>query len=114
MTYGNTLPDCRENCRDILLTPVAMKLQPFKSAFYSLWLRVNVALRDHDATVPGDAHDGEGVHSRFSESSKHCIAQRAEYKISAPKIGRRLPSTTGGATSQLVRYCFPFSLANTI
>jgi hypothetical protein len=69
MSYRHHLTDCRENCRDPVLTAVAMKLQPLKGTFYGLWRRADVALRDHNAAVPRDAHDGEGVHSRFSESS---------------------------------------------
>jgi hypothetical protein len=74
MTYRHALPDCGENCRDLLCDTIAVELQAFKSTLYRLWRRLHVALRDHNAAVPGDAHHGESVHSRFSESSKHCMA----------------------------------------
>ncbi len=31
--------------------------------------------------MPGDAHDREGVHSRFPKSSKHCMAQGVQDEI---------------------------------
>ena len=74
MNYGIHFPDCTENCRDCLLIATSVQLQRLKGALYRRWRRVHVELRDDDAAVPDDAHDGEGVHSRFSESSKYCMA----------------------------------------
>ena len=44
------------------------------SALNSLWRRVNIALRNHDAAVSSDPHNGECVHPRLTEPSEHCMA----------------------------------------
>jgi hypothetical protein len=31
--------------------------------------------------LPGDPHDGEGVHTRFSEPSQHGMTKRVQNKI---------------------------------
>jgi hypothetical protein len=45
----------------------------------------DVPLRDDDATVPGDPHDGEGIHTRFSEPSQHGMTKRVQNKIASEK-----------------------------
>ncbi len=44
---------------------------------------MDIALRDDHTAVPGDAHDRKRVHSRFPQSSKHCMAQGVHDKIAA-------------------------------
>ena len=40
-------------------------------------------MRDNDTDVPRDPHDGEGVHSRLPNSSKHCMSRGVQDEISA-------------------------------
>jgi len=51
------------------------KWQPLESPFHRFRSGMDVPLQNRDAAVTSDPHDREGVHSRFSESSKHCMAQ---------------------------------------
>jgi hypothetical protein len=66
MTYGNSFPDRWGNCRDpavACLSSSRGKLKSFESPFKCLRAGMDIALRDDDTAVPGDAHDGEGVHA---------------------------------------------------
>jgi hypothetical protein len=60
-----------------------MQLQPLESALRCLRCGMDVPLRYDNATVPGDSHDGEGVHTRFTEPSQHGMTKRVQDKIAS-------------------------------
>jgi hypothetical protein len=52
---------------------IAGQLKTLKSPLHCLRGWMDIPLRDHDAAVTGNPHDGESVHSRFPKSCKHCM-----------------------------------------
>jgi len=79
MTYGNLALDCSGYCSGwqsfwFDYGEIAGQLQPLESPLHCLWGWMNVPLRNHDAAVTGNPHDGESIHSRFPKPSKHCMA----------------------------------------
>ena len=62
-----------------------MQLQPLESALHCFRCGMNVPLRHDNATVPGDPHDGESVHTRFTEPSQHGMTKRVQNKITSKK-----------------------------
>jgi hypothetical protein len=44
---------------------------------------MDVPLRYDNATVPGDPHDGEDIHPRFTEPSQHGMTKRVQDKIAS-------------------------------
>ena len=86
MTYGILIHECRGYCSGwqsfrLDLRPIRGKLQPLKGPLHLFSSWVDIALRNRDAAVPRNPHDRERVHSRFSESSKHCMARGVENEI---------------------------------
>ena len=72
MTYSDCSVECSGNCSGwqsfrLVVRSVSAELQALECPFHCLRGRVDVALRNRDAAV--SRNDGEGVHSRFSESS---------------------------------------------
>jgi hypothetical protein len=87
MTYDSLPRECSGYCsgwQSFWLDhgEITGQLQPLESAFNCLRGWRDVPLRNHDAAMPRNWHDGEGIQSRFAEPSKHCMAQRVEHKIS--------------------------------
>jgi hypothetical protein len=79
MNYGNRSRECSGYCSGwqsfwLDSGEITGQLQPLKGAFHCLRGWMNVPLRNHDAAVTSDPHDGERIHSRFPEPSKHCMA----------------------------------------
>ena len=60
-----------------------MQLQPLEGALHCLRCGMDVPLRYDNATVPGDPHDGEGVHTRFTEPRQHGMTKRVQDKIAS-------------------------------
>lgn len=60
-----------------------MQLKLFESALHCLKRWMDIPLRYENATVPGDPHDGEGVHTRFTEPSQHGMTNRVQNKIAS-------------------------------
>ena len=60
---------------------LARQLQTLESSFHRLGCRMDVLPRNHDTAKSRDRHDCGGIHSRFTESSKHCMTQGVEDKI---------------------------------
>ena len=80
MTYGNRFPvECSGYCSGwqsfwLDYGEIAGQLKPLESPLHCLRGWMDVPLRNHDAAVTGNPHDGESVHSRFPKPSKHCMA----------------------------------------
>ena len=79
MSYGNRFRECSGYCSGgqsfwLVFGPRGRQSQPLNDPLNRLRCRVNVALRNCDAAVTGNSHDGEGVHSRFPEPDSHCMA----------------------------------------
>jgi len=88
MTYRRCPLDCSGYCSGwqsfwLVWSEVARQLQPLESAFNCLRGWMDVPLRNHDAAVTGNSHDGESVHSRFPKPCKHCMTEH--------KAGRSRP-----------------------
>lgn len=86
MSYGNRPAECSGNCSGwqsfrLVFGPRTRQLQPLESPLHCLWCRMDVPLRNRDAAVTGDPHDGERIHSRFPQPSEHCMAQGVENEI---------------------------------
>jgi hypothetical protein len=94
MTYGTHPRQCSGYCSGWQSFPFdfrtrAVQLQPLESALHCLRSRMDVPLRYDNATVPGDPHDGEGVHTRFTEPSQHGMTKRVQNKIASKEVRSR-------------------------
>src|ERR1700760_798623 len=88
MTYGNHRRQCSGYCSGwqsfrLDFRPHILQLQPLEGALHCLRCGMDVPLRYDNATVPGDSHDGEGVHPRFTEPSQHGMTKRVQDKIAS-------------------------------
>jgi hypothetical protein len=88
MTYSRPISECSGNCSGwpscwLQNRDRAGELEPLEGPLHCLLCWVDVPLRNHDAAVPRDPHDGKSVHSRFTKPCEHCMAQRVEHKISS-------------------------------
>jgi hypothetical protein len=86
MTYSSLPVECSRYCsgwQSFLLGYGEMcgQLQPLKSPLHCLRGWMDIPLRNHDAAVTGNSHDGESVHSGFPKPCKHCMAKRVEHEI---------------------------------
>jgi len=79
MTYDNLPGECSGYCSGwqsfrLDYGEIAGQLKSLESAFHCLRGGMDVPLRNHDAAVSCNPHDGESIHSRLTEPSKHCMA----------------------------------------
>jgi hypothetical protein len=86
MTYGIHLRQCSGYCSGwqsfgLNFRPRTMQLQPLESALHCFRRGMDVPLRNDNAAMSGDPHDGKGVHSRFSQPCQHGMTKRVQNEI---------------------------------
>ena len=79
MTYGCRPCECSGKCRGwqsfrLDCGEISGQSQTLKSPLHCLRGWMDLPLRNHNAAVTGNPHDGEIVQSRFYKPSKHCMA----------------------------------------
>jgi hypothetical protein len=86
MTYGHNTCEGSGQCSRwhsfwLSYGEIAGQLQPLEIPLHRLRCRVKVVLRNHDAVMTRNPHDGESVRPRLTKPRKHCMASRVEHEI---------------------------------
>jgi hypothetical protein len=86
MIYSRAPLGCSGNCSGLASIRLsvchpASELQTLESPLHRLGRWVDITLRNDDAAVPRNPHDGKSIHSRFTKPCQHCMAQRVEHKV---------------------------------